>query len=158
MKIISNKNNKDNKKKFTNKHNIKFLIGFFGVFITITVTTIVYKIPVQVINISNDNVTKIVVEGKFTHEYLSIEDKNTINSVIKSFEKEKFIRQNLGTKYRGYNIYIYFYQGDDIIETLLIHSDNLLQKNSMVYKLPKSKAIKNILNLLEESLKARIIN
>lgn len=110
------------------------------------------------INLSNDDITKIVVEGKFTNEYLSIEDKNIINSVIKSFEKEKFVRQNLGTKYRGYNIYIYFYKDDTILETLIIHSDNLLQKNSMVYKLPKSKGIKNILSLLEESLRAKIIN
>ncbi len=154
MKVIPKKNNK---KGDNSKSSAKFLICFFGVFICIIVATVIYKIPVKIISLSDNSITKIVIEGKFTNEYLSIEDKNTINLIIKNFEKEKFVRQNLGAKYRGYNIHIYFYKNDAILETLVVHSDNLVQKNSIVYKLPKSKAIKNILNLLEESLKAKIL-
>ena len=136
-----------------NKSNIKFLICFFSIFLMITIFTIIYKIPIHITDYTNNNITKIVIEGKSTNEYLSIEDKNVINYTIKYFDEEKFIRQNLGTKYSGYNIYVYFYSNNIIVDTLIIHSENLIQQGSLVYRVYNSKATKNILQLLEEQLK-----
>ncbi|WP_317368518.1 hypothetical protein [uncultured Tyzzerella sp.] len=132
---------------------MKFIILFFGFFSIIIISTIIYKIPVNIISYSNDNITKIIIEGKSTNEYLSIEDTSTIGSVVNSLQKEKFIRQNFNMKNIGYNVHISFLKDDTVLDTLIIHSDNLIQKNSTTYKLQNSKSIKYILTLLEEQLK-----
>ena len=147
------------KKKENNKNNssLKFLIIFFGFFLLIIIFTIVYKIPIHITDYKNINITKVVIEGKDTNEYLSIEDKNTISTITKNFDEEKFIRQNFGANYIGYNIYVYFYSENTLVDTIILHSNNLLEKNSTTYKSSNSKAIKHILFLLEEDLKSKIL-
>ena len=157
----SKHNTKSNssKKKENNKNNssLKFLIMFFGFFLIITIFTIVYKIPIHITDYKNINITKVVIEGKDTNEYLSIEDKNTIATITKNFDEEKFIRQNFGANYIGYNVYVYFYSENTLVDTIILHSNNLLEKNSTIYKSSNSKAIKHILFLLEEDLKSKIL-
>ena len=48
---------------------------------------------------------------------------------------------------------MYFYSNNSIVDTLIIHSENLVQQGSLVYRVYNSKATKNILQLLEEQLK-----
>ncbi len=153
--IISSENKNKQKIKNKNTSSIKFLICFFGFFSIITISTVIYKIPVHITDYSQNNITKIIIEGKSTNEYLSIEDKNTINRTIQYFNQEKFIRQNIGSSYIGYDIHVYFYNNNELIDTLIIHSNNLIQKGSIVYKSENSKSIKNILTLLEEPLKIK---
>lgn len=159
MITINSKDSKNNKKlKTANKSSYKFLVLFFGFFITIAICNIIYKFPIHITNYSSKNITKITIEGKSTNEYLTIEDKDLINSTIRYFDSETFVRQNLGTKYLGYNISVTFYSNNTVIDSLTIHSDNLLQRGSMVYKARSSKALKKVLSLLDNQFKIKFIN